>query len=603
MRNGTGRARTSLVMVVTGLVILATAAAAFADGLNADTDNNALTSPHPSVLAVDQAVGTTFAYPFSVTVGNTSPTSNDVFAHTGDFVTVAISREGTWVDSPAGTPTQLTLTRYLSQVGGTVTISVPRDACDVTNTTIVGLRATASNGQTMQPRSLALTFRITGRGDCGPADADGDGVADNVDNCPEVANANQADADGDGVGDLCDRNAFGPGIGHAANPNPASGPEGSPLVVNGSFADADGDVPVLTKTNGRGAVTDNGDGSWSWSLTPADDGGGSVQVKASDGAHSATDTFLWSAENVAPTADISNDGPIGEGGSATVSLTNPSDPSSEDTTAGFHYAFSCTNDALPTTYADAGAGHSTTCSFGDDGSYTVSGRIFDKDDGYTDYSTDVVVRNVAPTIAGASLTGGSGVACLPGNAVSLDFTWTDPAGENDTYSYDVDWGDGSGHDSATGQVSPVTGLSHTYGAGAFTITIVVSDEDGGTSDAVTRQVSHLFATSGLLQPINAGGRTSFKLGSTIPVKLRVSDCTGAPVDGLDLHVRLAMGGSAVGEAATNGDTGMRYTGGQYLYNLSTKRSQFAGGQDLTAGTYHLWITGPVASTDTVIDLR
>ena len=53
----------------------------------------------------------------------------------------------------------------------------------------------------------------------------------------------------------------------------------------------------------------------------------------------------------------------------------------------------------------------------------------------------------------------------------------------------------------------------------------------------------------------------------------------------------------------NGDTGMRYTGGQYLFNLSTKRSQFAGGQDLTAGTYHLWVTGPIAATDAVIDLR
>ena len=200
------------------------------------------------------------------------------------------------------------------------------------------------------------------------------------------------------------------------------------MVVTGSFADADGDAPALTKTSGRGAVTDHGDGSWSWSLTPADDGGGNVQVQADDGSHTATDSFAWSALNVPPTADISNDGPIDEGGSATVSLTNPSDPSSEDTTAGFRYAFSCTNDALPTTYADAGTSHSTTCSFADDGSYTVSGRIFDKDDGYTDYSTDVVVRNVAPTITSASVTGGSGVACLPGNAVGLGFAWTDPAG-------------------------------------------------------------------------------------------------------------------------------------------------------------------------------
>jgi uncharacterized membrane protein len=40
--------------------------------------------------------------------------------------------------------------------------------------------------------------------DSAPADADGDGVADEMDNCPNVVNANQADADGDGAGDPCD---------------------------------------------------------------------------------------------------------------------------------------------------------------------------------------------------------------------------------------------------------------------------------------------------------------------------------------------------------------------------------------------------------------
>ena len=38
----------------------------------------------------------------------------------------------------------------------------------------------------------------------GGADVDEDGVADDVDNCPETPNADQVDSDGDEVGDVCD---------------------------------------------------------------------------------------------------------------------------------------------------------------------------------------------------------------------------------------------------------------------------------------------------------------------------------------------------------------------------------------------------------------
>lgn len=49
----------------------------------------------------------------------------------------------------------------------------------------------------------------------GAGDADGDGVADAVDNCRQTPNADQADADGDGVGDACDNCRF------TANPDQA----------------------------------------------------------------------------------------------------------------------------------------------------------------------------------------------------------------------------------------------------------------------------------------------------------------------------------------------------------------------------------------------
>jgi hypothetical protein len=36
-----------------------------------------------------------------------------------------------------------------------------------------------------------------------PLDSDGDGLLDQVDNCPSIANPNQDDCDNDGIGDAC----------------------------------------------------------------------------------------------------------------------------------------------------------------------------------------------------------------------------------------------------------------------------------------------------------------------------------------------------------------------------------------------------------------
>ena len=39
---------------------------------------------------------------------------------------------------------------------------------------------------------------------CPFGDGDGDGVCDDVDNCPVVPSPDQTDTDGDGIGDVCD---------------------------------------------------------------------------------------------------------------------------------------------------------------------------------------------------------------------------------------------------------------------------------------------------------------------------------------------------------------------------------------------------------------
>jgi hypothetical protein len=63
--------------------------------------------------------------------------------------------------------------------------------------------APAPNGDGVVNVSDLLAV-INAWGQCTILDADGDGVPDNIDNCPTVANADQADADQDGVGDACD---------------------------------------------------------------------------------------------------------------------------------------------------------------------------------------------------------------------------------------------------------------------------------------------------------------------------------------------------------------------------------------------------------------
>jgi hypothetical protein len=67
------------------------------------------------------------------------------------------------------------------------------------------LTCTGPDG-TNTPSSVTVT--VAGPGTSG-GDQDGDGVPDNQDNCPTIANASQTDTDGDGIGDACDSGTGG----------------------------------------------------------------------------------------------------------------------------------------------------------------------------------------------------------------------------------------------------------------------------------------------------------------------------------------------------------------------------------------------------------
>src|ERR1700730_17364540 len=91
---------------------------------------------------------------------------------------------------------------------------------------------------------------------------------------------------------------------------------------------------------------------------------------------------------------LTNNGPVDEGSPATVKFNNASDVSSVDR-ASLHFFFSTDKAARDSaTYATSGATSSRDFTFNDNGSYTVYGRILDKDGGVTDKQTTVTVNNV-----------------------------------------------------------------------------------------------------------------------------------------------------------------------------------------------------------------
>src|SRR5205823_14541607 len=113
--------------------------------------------------------------------------------------------------------------------------------------------------------------------------------------------------------------------------------------------------------------------------------------------------------------------------------------------------------------------------------YTVNGRIFDKNDGYTEYSTTVVVHNVAPAVTAPNDQNSD-----EGSSKSFDLgTFTDPGTHDNPWKVHVDWGDSSSSNEADRSTTGSAGTaSHTYDDnGTYTVLVKVTDKDGASGDA------------------------------------------------------------------------------------------------------------------------
>ena len=190
-----------------------------------------------------------------------------------------------------------------------------------------------------------------------------------------------------------------------------------------------------------------------------------MQNSCTGGGGTSSDTAIVNVANVAPsiTATIPNTGIEGASVSFSVSATDPGPD-----TLTYAWAF---GDGTPN-----GTSASTSHTYTENGVYTVTISVNDGE-ATTSSTSTITISNANPVAAiGGDSTG------VEGTALNFTGSATD-AGSLDTFTYAWTFGDGS--------TSTAQNPSHAYvdeGTGSFTVSLTVTDDDGGT-DTVSTSVT------------------------------------------------------------------------------------------------------------------
>ena len=203
-------------------------------------------------------------------------------------------------------------------------------------------------------------------------------------------------------------------------------------------------------------------------------------------------SFTVTVNNLAPLVTASNDQTVNEGGAVSLFPTTFSDLGQADThTASINWG---DGTVTPGTVNQQAGTVSGTHPYADDGTYTVTVTVTDKDhstvvNGQGSDTFKVTVNNVAPrvsAVADQNATEGSTLSLSP------IATFTD-VGQADTHTASINWSDGSVTTSTVNQAAGTVSGSHAYAdEGTYTVTVTVTDDDGGSdSDSFKVSVSNV----------------------------------------------------------------------------------------------------------------
>ncbi|MEM9132633.1 MAG: hypothetical protein AAGE88_09845 [Actinomycetota bacterium] len=266
--------------------------------------------------------------------------------------------------------------------------------------------------------------------------------------------------------------------------------DGSPLA-SGSGATADFVPP------------DDGVVTLDLTVTDKDGGVGTVQALITVDGAAPTGAFV-----APPTAD--------EGVDFDIEIQGGVDVGPTDTADGLRYVFSCDGSPITDTYATAGATPATTCATAGAGTQTVTGRIIDADDLFTEYTALVSIGNVAPMAR--FVVPRQGVA---GRTITVEAL--SPSEPGLTYAFDC--GSGFGAFSATAQAACVLGSGPTQ-----TVAVTVHDVGGLETTYDGLVVVHPDLTGNASFEIDADGDNTPD-GWTLPGSGAVTRTTGAAFEG------------------------------------------------------------------------